>query len=282
MNQTVNYQINSIKNSTFHLLPEDLSVWEDREAYHFWTEAFNDLGLKDVAIIYSKLNLSNMSILNAQKMLNQSIMKNFVYDSYFASTLETTVEFTSNGSKTILVPYSPFIDSAVILPIDFGLIPLNSNISQSTMGKIQHTLTINGGLARFLGDTYHYDNTLYDSSEPNPPWIITTLFEALYYAKTNNYTEAVNLLTWAYNHSQNGLLPEAVDPKYGNPLPTTSPLTWSSAMFVIVSLNLHNVTHLHTTTSTSTIAKPNGYLDTVIVVVIVIIIILLVIIIKKK
>jgi hypothetical protein len=32
-------------------------------------------------------------------------------------------------------------------------------------------------------------------------------------------------------------LPEAVDPRLGYPLPTTSPLTWSAAMYVMATIN---------------------------------------------
>ena len=75
-----------------------------------------------------------------------------------------------------------------------------------------------------------------------PPWIITTMFEAYYDEAVGNNTGAYRLLGWAVNHTQSGLLPEAIDPNYGTPLPTTSPLTWSSAMFILVSLN-YNTTH---------------------------------------
>ena len=92
---------------------------------------------------------------------------------------------------------------------------------------------VKGGLARFLGDTYHYG---WDSTGKMPPWIITTMFLAIYYEQVGNYTGALSLLEWCAAHQQGGLLPEAIDPNYGNPLPTTSPLTWSAAMYVIASL----------------------------------------------
>ena len=66
---------------------------------------------------------------------------------------------------------------------------------------------------------------------------ITTLFLALYYEDVGNYTGAYDLLAWCVEHSQHGLLPEAVDPRLGYPLPTTSPLTWSAAMYVLAALN---------------------------------------------
>jgi len=58
----------------------------------------------------------------------------------------------------------------------------------------------------------------------------------------------------AYDHSQHGLLPEAVNPKPKYPLPTTSPLTYSSTMFVIVALSSRLISSITTyTMSTSSL-----------------------------
>ena len=105
------------------------------------------------------------------------------------------------------------------------------------MNKVVNVLLVNGGLARFPDDDYHYDYALYDSTAPDPPWVITTLFLAMYYEDVGNSTGALQLLSWCVEHSQHGLLPEAVDPRLGYPLPTTSPLTWSAAMYVMAAIN---------------------------------------------
>ena len=223
----------------------------DREAYHFWTEAINDLGLKSVAEIYRALNFSNYTtILHYEKELNQSIIGNFWNDNYFASALGVSVVFEGGKSETILSPEPPSVDSATLLPINLGYLPPTSNYSVSNFEIVNKTLLTTGGLARFPNDMYHYSQSLYDATSPGPPWIITTLFEALYLEELGKYNEALNLMNWAYDHSQHGLLPEAIDPKYAYPLPTTSPLTWSSAMFDIVALNYKPVTNSQSTTLT--------------------------------
>lgn len=239
LEKIVEYQIKEINSSPYHLLPQDLSVWEDRDAYHFWTEAFNDLGLYYAVKIYKALGFENYTVIEKyEEMLNQSIISNFWQGSYFASALGTSVIFENGKSETVLSPEPPSIDSATLLPLDLGYLPVTSNYSLTNFETVKSKLTINGGLARFYGDDYHYDEYLYDSTGPNPPWIITTLFEALYFEKLGNYSQALNLMNWAYQHSQHGLLPEAVNPVSPSyPLPTTSPLTWSSAMFIIVALN---------------------------------------------
>ncbi|WP_432518257.1 glycoside hydrolase family 15 protein [Saccharolobus islandicus] len=249
--KSVKYQIEMINESKYHLLPQDLSVWEDREAYHFWTEAINDLGLKSVAEIYRALNFSNYTtILYYEKELNQSIIGNFWNDNYFASALGVSVVFEGGKSETILSPEPPSVDSATLLPINLGYLPPTSNYSVSNFEIVNKTLLTTGGLARFPNDMYHYSQSLYDATSPGPPWIITTLFEALYLEELGKYNEALNLMNWAYDHSQHGLLPEAIDPKYAYPLPTTSPLTWSSAMFDIVALNYKPVNNSQSTTLT--------------------------------
>ncbi|MEM4086350.1 MAG: glycoside hydrolase family 15 protein [Saccharolobus sp.] len=239
INESVKYQIEQINQNKYHLLPPDLSVWEDRLAYHFWTEAINDLGLLSVAKIYKVLGLNYSLILREEELLNQSILKYFWNNNSFASAIGTSVVFENGKSETILSPEAPSIDSATLLPIDMGYLPFTSNYSLANFKTVVKVLTVNGGLARFPNDLYHYSEYLYDSTGPSPPWVITTLFEALYLEGLGKYSDALLLLYWAYNNSQHGLLPEAVNPASNDtyPLPTTSPLTWSSAMFVIVSLS---------------------------------------------
>ncbi len=272
LNLSLEYEIKEINSSKFHLLPQDLSVWEDRDAYHFWTESLDDLGLFDSAKIYEALGLNDSLILREEYVLNQSIIQYFWYNNtYFASALGTSVIYENGKSFTTLSPEPPAIDSATLLPIDMGYLPVNSPYATSNFKTVIDKLTVNGGLSRFPDDLYHYSEYLYDSSGPSPPWIITTLFEALYYEQKGDYTHALNLLYWAYDHSQHGLLPEAVDPNYGNPLPTTSPLTWSSAMFIITSLSY----------------KPNIVVNTplflpIITVIILIIVIIIITIFRKR
>ncbi|AWR96150.1 glycoside hydrolase [Acidianus sulfidivorans JP7] len=277
--KSVKYQIESINESKYHLLPQDLSVWEDRNAYHFWTEAINDLGLKSVANIYKALGFSNYTtILAIENELNQSIMKNFWNNNYFASALGTSVVFEGGKSETVLSPEAPSVDSATLLPIDLGYLPPTSNYSELNFKTVNKTLFTTGGLARFPDDMYHYSQSLYDATAPEPPWIITTLFEALYLEELGKYDETLGLMYWAYDHSQHGLLPEAIDPKYAYPLPTTSPLTWSSAMFVIVALNYRptssTITSIHTATSTGDLIIGGGIIIIAVIVIISVIIML--------
>jgi GH15 family glucan-1,4-alpha-glucosidase len=235
INKSLRWETEAIA-SNDDLIPKDLSIWESNYAYNFWTQAIDDLGLYSAAHIYEALGLNNAWILRLARELNSTIQKYFYAKGFYSQALMESTLYTSNGSKMIYVP-NGIPDSSTILPIVLGLINPRSHEAMSTIDKVINTLMINGGLARFPVDDYHYDSSLYDSTGPDPPWVITTLFLAMYYEDIGNYPEALQLLNWCVEHSQHGLLPEAVDPRLGYPLPTTSPLTWSAAMYVMASLN---------------------------------------------
>ena len=238
LNECVSYQLKQIEGSAYALLPEDLSVWEDRFAYHFWTEAFNDLGLKDAIALYKLLGINTISLQSSENSLNLSILEHFWNNGFFASALTQSVVFSNGTSTATLEVLPPALDSSTLLPVAFGYIQPSSQMAKLNAKHVTKELKVDGGLARFPGDDYHYTQYLYDSTSEDPPWAITTLFQAIFEEKLGNYSEALALLRWCAQHSEQGLLPEAVDPNSGAPLPTTSPLTWSSAMFVIASLGL--------------------------------------------
>ena len=81
-----------------------------------------------------------------------------------------------------------------------------------------------GGLLRYEHDSYIGGN----------PWIIATLWAALYHIGRKSYTKAREYFNWAVNSTtEQGLLPEQVDRETGKPA-WVIPLTWSHAMFILV------------------------------------------------
>ncbi len=218
------------------ILPQDLSIWEDDLAYNFWTQAIDLLGMRQSSLLFSSFGLNTSQINYYANTLNNTIQTYFYNGSMYAQ-LVNPVSIYENGSIHTIFSPTLIDDSSSILPIALGLVGVNSTQAKNDISSMIKGLDIEGGLARFTGDTYHYTNTLHDSSGPMPPWIITTLFLAYYYEKEGNSTDALNLMKWSIEHSQNMLLPEAIDPNHNNPLLTTSPLTWSSAMYVITALN---------------------------------------------
>ncbi len=218
------------------ILPQDLSIWEDVMAYNFWTQAMDLIGMKDSVALLNSLKENSSKINYYSNILNNTIENDF-YNGSFYGEYVTPSELYVNGTGQLVFTPTMIADSSSILPIAFGLISLNSTQAKNDITAMINSLDIEGGLARFTGDTYHYTLSLRDSSGPMPPWIITTLFLAYYDEKDGNYSGAFNLMKWSIQHSQDFLLPEAIDPNHGNPLQTTSPLTWSSAMYILAALN---------------------------------------------
>ena len=221
LNRSIAWEADQIRETG--LIPEDASVWEDDHAYNFWTEAFDDVGIRDTAYLYSSLGLKASGLYLLAEGLNQSMRPFYTADGF--------AQYALPGPSGLVAYDVP--DSSLIAPIDYGYVQPLSQYAVYTVNYAESHLTVEGGLARSSGDSYHYG---WDSTGKMPPWIITTLFLALYDEEIGNHTAALDLLVWCASHSQSGLLPEALDPNYGNPLPTTSPLTWSSAMYVLASL----------------------------------------------
>ena len=96
----------------------------------------------------------------------------------------------------------------------------------STAKAVEQQLKVHatGGLMR-----YEYDNYIGGN-----PWILTTLWAALYNIEIKNYDKAKEYFWWAVKGTtKQGLLPEQIDKISGQPA-WVIPLTWSHAMFVLV------------------------------------------------
>ena len=110
-----------------------------------------------------------------------------------------------------------------------------------TMDAVVDRLTCRteiGGLARYEGDLYHWDQSLDDRREDvaGNPWFITTLWMAQYeIAKAKDFDElkrAIPALEWVCARAlPSGVLAEQIHPVTGGPM-SVSPLTWSHATVV--------------------------------------------------
>ena len=103
---------------------------------------------------------------------------------------------------------------------------------ENTVKKIEQDLKAkNGGYFRYQWDTYMDGN----------PWIISTLWLALYYLEAGDIEKGRGLFDWAVNHATHlGFLPEQVDKFSGSPA-WVMQLSWSHAMFIIVHDKLKNI-----------------------------------------
>ena len=107
----------------------------------------------------------------------------------------------------------------------------------STASAIEEKLldsTPSGGVPRFESDSYFLAHHEYLGN----PWIVTTLWMAQYYARTNQLDKTKRYLDWALDHAlDSGVMPEQVDPISGDVVSVT-PLVWSHAEFINTVLDL--------------------------------------------
>jgi oligosaccharide amylase len=119
------------------------------------------------------------------------------------------------------------LDTSLLgLSIPFGVISADDERMISTAEILQSYLSVSGtgGLMR-----YEYDNYIGGN-----PWILTTLWAALFNIEIKDFEKAREYLWWAVKGAtEQELLPEQVDKLTGKPA-WVFPLTWSHAMFVLV------------------------------------------------
>ena len=108
----------------------------------------------------------------------------------------------------------------------FNVFNPNEKVIKNTVDKINMTLrTHTSGYLRFEYDNYMGGNN---------PWIITTLWMALYYIKINDLDNAKKCFSFVVNTSlKHGFLAEQVNNEDKN-FKWVIGLGWSHAMFIIV------------------------------------------------
>lgn len=124
------------------------------------------------------------------------------------------------------------LDSSLLgISTPFEAVPADHPVMAATATALKDALWYGpaGGLKRYSNDRYRDGN----------PWILTTLWYGLWAADAGDLETARQMLDWAVaRQTAVGLLPEQVDPVTGEPA-WVVPLTWSHAMFVLLTLRLY-------------------------------------------
>lgn len=225
-------------------------IWEERTGEHAYSSAAVYGGfisaVKIAEVLGYKGNDINQWKQQAEK-LKSAIEKNFWdgrIDRFLRSVqiLKNPWEFGSyeqvkevvvnkKGYKRTAVSRDDIIDSSLIgLSIPFEVFPVNHKYIVSTIEAIERELAVPkiGGIKRYYTDNYIGGN----------PWIISTLWLALYHIKAGQIEKAKGYFNWAVKHrTKLDFLPEQIDKNTGNPA-WVIPLTWSHAMFIIVLFEL--------------------------------------------
>ncbi len=119
------------------------------------------------------------------------------------------------------------VDASLLgLSVPFGVYPPGDEKMEGTLEVVEKVLTapVSGGIMRYEDDGYIGGN----------PWIITTLWAALYHIGKGDYKKALEYFEWSIKtRTSLGMLPEQADKETGEAA-WVIPLTWSHAMFVLV------------------------------------------------
>jgi GH15 family glucan-1,4-alpha-glucosidase len=123
-----------------------------------------------------------------------------------------------------------------------GVVPAASAAGGATIAAIERDLTVEGGVHRYLGDTYFGGGQ----------WPLLSCFLGLAHARAGELGRARELLDWAAaTVGADGSMPEQVDAHLLDPTrvsewverwgPSADPLLWSHAMFIRLAVELDGI-----------------------------------------
>ncbi|MCG8499186.1 MAG: glycoside hydrolase family 15 protein, partial [Firmicutes bacterium] len=244
-----NFLITSI-DSENNLPRATYDLWEERVGQHTYSAAAVCAGLKAAAEISGILgkddphqNQWEQAAVQIKKSMEENLWNK--ERNAFYRALNSTVsgwgfeghggkkEITMNakGYKRWVSRQDIMIDISLLgVSVPFGVFDdRDERVVQTAQAIEQHLVSpIVGGIRRYETDDYMGGN----------PWILTTLWMALYHLKQSDYEKAKAYLRWVEKHkTELGLLPEQVHKDTGEPA-WVIPLTWSHAMYVLVYLEL--------------------------------------------
>lgn len=225
-------------------------LWEERLGEHAYSSAAVCAGLKaaaEIAGILGKADENSKDWAITAENIKQSMIDYFWNEEFNRFIRSVRVKLNSFGEEpspqTALLEVNEkgyirdftledwIVDVSLVgLSIPFEVFAADDDRMKSTVALIEQMLTSHGtgGIKRYENDSYIGGN----------PWLLTTLWVALYHIKTGNFNKAKEYLLWAANcKTELGLLPEQVNRETGKP-EWVIPLTWSHAMYVQVLLEL--------------------------------------------
>jgi glucoamylase len=225
-------------------------LWEERFGEHAYSSAAVYAGIKAGARIAEILGFSQYYVddwkLSAEE-IKTAIVKNLwrEEEKRFIRSIRTKLNpwGEEHSDKKIMIKVNPkgycrdvtledwTVDISLLgMVIPFEVFDVEDSRIKNTVEAIEQHLTSLkvGGLKRYEHDNYIGGN----------PWVIATLWAALYHIKKDDFSKAKDYFEWTVKScTKLNLLPEQVDKESGRPA-WVIPLTWSHAMFVLVLTEL--------------------------------------------
>ncbi len=214
-------------------IPVSYDLWEMHEGTHLYSLASIYAAYTSMLKIYDEIELAKdasnnrlkqESISKQKEVINKQleIIKKFVLENLYDENRKSFVRSAQ--------------DNKIDISILGAVVPFN--MFKKDEKKIQNTIeTINMHLRTFSGGYMRFEDDHYMDGKP---WVIATLWMALYYIENKDYKKAKECFDFAVNSSSNyGYLPEQVDNSTMKPAWVIG-LGWSHAMFIIVLDKLIN------------------------------------------
>ena len=201
-------------------------LWEMNEGVHLYSLSSIISGLECMKKIYETIDNKQENLRLKQEKRNKialklnkyiQLLKDYIEDNLIDKNTKTLKRNLKDNNKDISV-------IGAVYP--FNVFNPNEKVIKNTVDKINMTLrTHTSGYLRFEYDNYMGGNN---------PWIITTLWMALYYIKINDLDNAKKCFSFVVNTSlRHGFLAEQVNNDDKN-FKWVIGLGWSHAMFIIV------------------------------------------------
>ena len=201
-------------------------LWEMNEGVHLYSLSSIISGLECMKKIYETIDNKQENLRLKQEKRNKialklnkyiQLLKDYIEDNLIDKNTKTLKRNLKDNNMDISV-------IGAVYP--FNVFNPNEKVIKNTVDKINMTLrTHTSGYLRCEYDNYMGGNN---------PWIITTLWMALYYIKINDLDNAKKCFSFVVNTSlRHGFLAEQVNNDDKN-FKWVIGLGWSHAMFIIV------------------------------------------------
>jgi glucoamylase len=200
-------------------LIKSVGLWEEKFGSHIYSNAAVYNALKTSSRIAEVLDENKLS----EKWDVQA-------DKIRSSLLELAWDSSENQFIKTVKPRDTTLDVSLIgLTFPFEVLPAQDDMMRKTVAAIENSFSYEvGGIGRYSGDVYYGGN----------PWILATLWLALYAEKLKDVKKMEELLKWTIKHATElDLLSEQVNKSEGSPI-SAVPLAWSHAFFILSALGI--------------------------------------------
>ena len=194
-----------------------------QKSYDLWEER-EGISLYGLSSIYAAFK----SAIKLNIVLSISGKENQILDEYSLKLRQYILEnFFNEDKRTLVRNLDDYcMDISLLGPcVPFGMLEADSREMVNTVQKMEMTIrTYTGGFLRYENDTYIGGN----------PWVLATLWMALYYIERGDKKKALECFDFVTKTAcEHGFLAEQIDNVTLKPKWVIG-LSWSHAMFVIV------------------------------------------------